>query len=345
MQWIPFPESYKGPQILAVTCKRDINSFMSYSKASPESCFIQLWAFEKESHSSKTSVSERVSHIYSIAIDNGPIYDMKFCPSGGYNETDRLGLLACTSLSGKIYIYALPLPKNVAKEKDDNSVMIKLDPSLILDSGISVQNIFGCKISWSRNKNHSLVAAGFSNGFVALWKLDTQSALLRKQTSEGVILTPHLTFVAHQEAITCLVFHHSSTSDYLLTGSHDRRLKIFQLNDDTQYLEIFCLKCPSRVSCGEWPANWIAFFYSCDSEFSFQRSELKLKNPNELGPVLDYGSLCNISSSITDVAVNEWTDVIFYGSSAGDVLGSYRPNYLLTTGSEKSIERYVSRII
>lgn len=333
MQWIPFPDSYMGPQILTVTCKRDINYLTSDS--TPTSSVIQLWSFED------SSKGEVISHLYSIAIDNGPIWDMKFCPSGGYNDTDRLGLLACTSLSHKIYIYALPLPDNVKKDSDE-VLMLKLDASLILDSGITDRSAFSCKLSWSRYKNHSLLAAGFSNGFVSLWNLDLRSSLLSKRTSEGSLLLPFNTFVAHQEAITCLVLHRSSNADYLLTGSKDRRLRVFQLNDDTPSVEIFCLKCPSRVSAAEWPANWIAFFYSCDSEYTFQRSELKLKNPNELGPIMDYGSLSNITSSITDVAVNEWTDNIYFGSIAGDVLGCYRANYLLTSGSEKSIRRYVS---
>lgn len=344
MQWLPFPDSYNGPQILAVTCKRDGNKFMTYSNFGSETCSIQLWAYEKTSRSKTGVRSEMVTHLYSIAIDDGPVWDMKLCPSGGYSETERLGLLACTSASGKIYIYALPLVKDVQQE--DDPMMIKLDPSLILDTGITAPcNIFSCKISWSRHKNHSLLAAGFSNGFIALWRLDILSPLLRTTTSVGTILTPSHIFPAHQEAVTCLVFHHSSHADYLLTGSNDRRLKVFQLNDDTQSHEIFNLKCPSRVSCGDWPANWIAFFYGCDSEFTFQKSELKLKNPNELGPIMDYGSLCNISSSVTDVAVNEWTDVIYFGSAAGDIHGCYRPNFLLTTGSEKTIERHVSKML
>ncbi|XP_063696434.1 microtubule-associated protein futsch [Culicoides brevitarsis] len=341
MQWLPFPDSYNGPQILVVTSKRDPNSFMSYAKAAPETSFIQLWSFEKSSRTkTNAKIGENVSHLYSIAIDDGPIWDLKVCPSGGYVENERLGLISCTSISGKVFLYALPSLENIKNGKSDGT-MIKLEPNLILDSGITAENVFGCKIAWSRQKNHSLLAAGFSNGVIAMWKLDTNSSLLRRKSSNGLILSPIQTFVAHQEAVTCLCFHHSSNGDYLLSGSQDRRLKVFQLNNDTEPLEIFILKCPSRVSCADWPVNWIAFFYGSDSEFSYQRSELKLKNPNELGPLLDYGSMCNISSTITDVAVNEWNDVIYYGSVAGEVLGCYRPNYLLTTGTEKTIERYV----
>lgn len=338
MQWLPFPDSYDGPEILIVSCKNGSNS-SSYSKIESEGSLLQLWEFTSSSSSSSHDKnSKKVSYLYSIAFDDGPIWDMKLCPSGGYRETDRLGLLACTSQTGKIFIFALPLPKDVPKESEP--VILKLEPSLVLDSGLT--NVFGTKISWSRHKCHSLLAAGFSNGFVSIWKIDTHSRLLRKTMNKEKILTPIHIFPAHQHAVTCLVFHQSSHADYILTGSHDRRLKVFHVNDDTEFREIFNLKCVSRVSCGDWPAHWISFFYATDSEYTYQRGELKLRNPNELGPVSDYGSLYNISSGITDVVVNEWTDFVYFTSAAGEIFTCYRPNYLLTTGSEKSIERYVS---
>uniref|UniRef100_A0A336LS33 CSON001971 protein n=1 Tax=Culicoides sonorensis TaxID=179676 RepID=A0A336LS33_CULSO len=338
MQWLPFPDNYTGPQVLAITTKKD-ETFKSFSKFTPEPCSIQFWLFTKPSKKQSSKIQEPVTHLYSIAIDKGPVWDMKFCPSGGYAEHNRLGLLACT-VSSEIHIYALPLKENLLSDKIKSQIVIKLKPSLILESGFSDTKIFSTKISWSHQKNHSILTAGFSNGFVSIWKLDKNSTLLYNKNSNGIVVTPLFTFAAHQEAITILNHHSTSDADYIYTGSLDRRIKVFRLNDDSQCIEIFHFKTPSRVSCGGWPVNWISFFYGLDCEFSLQRAELKLRNPNELGPLSDYGALFNICSTITDVAINEWNDVIYFVSGAGDIFACFRPNYLLTTGSEKTVERY-----
>uniref|UniRef100_A0A336JYI7 CSON007687 protein n=1 Tax=Culicoides sonorensis TaxID=179676 RepID=A0A336JYI7_CULSO len=338
MQWLPFPDNYTGPQVLAITSKKD-ETFKSFSKFTPEPCSIQFWLFTKPSKKQASKIQEPVTHLYSIAIDKGPVWDMKFCPSGGYAENNRLGLLACT-VSSQIHIYALPLKQNLLSDKIKSKIVMKLEPSLILESGFSDTKIFSTKISWSHQKNHSILTAGFSNGFVSIWKLDNNSKLLYSKTTNGIKVTPLFTFAAHQEAITTLNHHATSHADYIYTGSLDRRIKVFRLNDDSQCIEIFHFKTPSRVSCGGWPVNWISFFYGLDCEFSLQRAELKLRNPNELGPLSDYGALFNICSTITDVAINEWTDVIYFVSGAGDIFACFRPNYLLTTGSEKTVERY-----
>lgn len=337
MKWIPFPDSYTGPQILAVSVKSDGLKSTKYAELVPEPSMIQLWAYNKLTN--KTNRLEKPELLYSLAIENGPVWDMNFCPSGGYShDHDRLGLLACTNSSGNINIYSLPIKID---QKDNDPLLLKLNPCMILTSGITSSKIFGCKISWIRTKGHTLLAASFTNGQVTLWKIDKLSPLTVKKRESCLEILPLMTIIAHQDPITVLEMHSTEHSQYLLTGSHDRRIKVFRLNNDMSYDEIYNFKCASRVVCGEWPTNLFSFVYGIDSDYIHNRAEMRLKNPSELGPLAELSLFYSVQSSIMDLTFNEWTDVITFATAVGDIHSYYRTNYYLTTGSEKTGEKYV----
>lgn len=260
------------------------------------------------------------------------MFDIKSCPSGGYSQ-NRLGLIAVASTSPNVKVYALPQPSDPRLEFADTIQAIKLEPAIQLivnSSSKSYQNnFFPQKLSWSQAKGHTFIAAGYSNGLISIWRLDINSRLLcRKSTTVGVLeLIPIQTIAAHLEHVTALRFHHSENSTYLATGSLDRRLKVFQLTniDGGNVTEVMNSYQKSRVTSITWSPTMYYFLYALDTDYCLKQAELRLKNVT--GVTMDNQPMFSISSAITDVAVNEWTNVTQFITATGDVLKFYAKDY------------------
>lgn len=55
--------------------------------------------------------------------------------------------------------------------------------------------------------NSSIVATGFSNGFIAILNLDTKSPLLRRKKGSTTFLLPYKHFYGHSQAVTSKLIH------------------------------------------------------------------------------------------------------------------------------------------
>lgn len=161
--WLPMPDDVKDHQILAVLCKAESLPYMKMSHKGPVETLIQLWKVRKDS---KSFCAE---HFYSIIRPDGPVFGMKCIPSGGFSE-DRLGLMAITSVTGDVNILALPHEKPEFQGK-----RLKLPNCFTLKANV---DSIGTQVEWANKKGHHLIAGGFLNGMVALWRLDTKGSLI-----------------------------------------------------------------------------------------------------------------------------------------------------------------------
>lgn len=82
------------------------------------------------------------------------------------------------------------------------------------------------RLSWSREKDHAIIAAGFSNGYVALWDLTSSSPILLS----GTTLNPFHKFYAHDHAVTVVGLMPYGDNRFLVTASLDRLSIIFELS-------------------------------------------------------------------------------------------------------------------
>lgn len=158
MDWVPFPNSYKGPEVLAVVVKNDIHNATTIFDLQPKKCLIQIWDIPDV-----TNAVLRILSIpkmrYAICFPYGPVWQIKFCPSGGYfddgSPESRLGLLAVTSLIGDVYLYALPIRANLNEEGNENYSILNLKPSTVLTYDLNKYKFIGeksqqmTKITWS----------------------------------------------------------------------------------------------------------------------------------------------------------------------------------------------------
>lgn len=88
---------------------------------------------------------------YKIAFDRGPIFAMKFCPSGAFKEGKCLGLLAIPSFDGQIELIELPI-LNFTDQKSDVTIHIT-KPNLILENDSNLNSTVGNVITamdWSQ---------------------------------------------------------------------------------------------------------------------------------------------------------------------------------------------------
>lgn len=136
LDWIPEVAS-DDYQYLAVSCEaKDESPFLLHSNAS-KSC-IQIWQMD---------IKNSTQHCrYNVAFDNGPIRSLAFCPSGGFDTaTNRLAIVAVSTVSGDIHLLALPNP---SEEEIPMGATVRIVPSLVLKTGSKAGQV--TRIVWSK---------------------------------------------------------------------------------------------------------------------------------------------------------------------------------------------------
>jgi general transcription factor 3C polypeptide 2 len=214
---------------------------------------------------------------YSITCDNGPIQELKFCPSGGFNEAvNQMGLLAVTTVSGFVNIYAVPF---LVDSPTSASPVISLPPALVLTLSRNVDESCQAATSlvWTKAQHHMSVAAGFSNGLVAVWNLGGPSKLLRFERNGLSYLAPVHVIPAHQSAVTVVKFHHMHDTRYLMTASLDKKVKVFDLDSGFVPLEISAAITKSRILSADWNQNWSAFELGMDESLLLGKQKKQRK--------------------------------------------------------------------
>ncbi|XP_073528986.1 general transcription factor 3C polypeptide 2 [Phyllobates terribilis] len=195
-------------------------------------------------------VGSAASLSYGLAVDDGCIWDLKFCPSGGWEppgtprkgpEMARLGLLAVASSSGHVQIYSLPHPESLhihreAQGKDlCHPSVCKVDCVVRLHVG----SVKACSpgdngqcftVAWLPTKPHQYLAAGFYDGLVAIWDLKTKSILQRVRQGRVIKQYPFHSFSAHDGAVRSIEWCKADSNFFVTCGS-DRRLKFWDFRN------------------------------------------------------------------------------------------------------------------
>ncbi|XP_069829380.1 general transcription factor 3C polypeptide 2 [Dendropsophus ebraccatus] len=207
---------------------------------------LQLWSLG--ALSPDKGVESPATFSYGLAVDDGCLWDLKFCPSGGWEppgalrkgtEMARLGLLAVAFSSGHVQIYSLPHPEalhSLRKHRDTDPrepTICKVDCVVRLHVG----SIKACSpgengqcftVAWHPSKPHQYLAAGFYDGTVAIWDLKTKS-VLQKVRQGGVIKQyPFHSLSAHDNAVRSIEWC-KADSNFFVTCGNDRRLKFWDL--------------------------------------------------------------------------------------------------------------------
>ncbi|XP_072288229.1 general transcription factor 3C polypeptide 2-like [Pyxicephalus adspersus] len=82
MEWCPTPAGSGASQYLAVYCHRGMDDRHSLHMTNSQPVLLQIWSLGVLNVESGCDSSASFS--YGLAVDEGCIWDMKFCPSGGW---------------------------------------------------------------------------------------------------------------------------------------------------------------------------------------------------------------------------------------------------------------------
>lgn len=250
IEWIPLPDLYPDGDYIAISCRNKFGENYTFGDQILHKCIIQIWKMKNINDISP-------EYQYSFTFDYGPIYAMKFCPSGGYVPNQRLGILAIASMNGNIYLYSLPtnVPNTVSSE--NRIITINPSQSLVLNFNTSSDN--ECKnkairLVWSREAGHSIIVAGYGNGMIAIWNLLSESPLIRRDT---FVLPIHI-FYPFSHPITALDIHPASTSRYLLVAA-EKNLRLYDIKTFTNPVQMADHKILTDTSCGIFPLHWSGY--------------------------------------------------------------------------------------
>uniref|UniRef100_A0A8C5M598 General transcription factor 3C polypeptide 2 n=1 Tax=Leptobrachium leishanense TaxID=445787 RepID=A0A8C5M598_9ANUR len=246
MEWCPTIPGSGSCQYLALYCHKSMDDQTRIHVTKTGPALLQLWRLG--TLDTERGGDSAASFSYGLAVDQGCIWDLKFCPSGGWeplctlrksSHMPRLGLLAAAFSSGLVEVYSLPHPEALtnhrkAQVKDyqrDAPTLCKVDCVLQLQVG----SIKSCgengqcfNLAWTPSKPHQHLAAGFHDGTVSIWDLKTKSALQRVRNGRVLRQYPFVSFQAHEHAVRSIEWC-KADSHVLVTAGMDRRLKFWDL--------------------------------------------------------------------------------------------------------------------
>ena len=180
------------------------------------------------------------------------------------------------------------------------------------------------RIAWSREKGHNVLAAGYSNGVVAVWNLAAKSTLLCG-TKEGIrtLLPVHRILHSSSSCITALDLHYSSGTRFLVVCNADRRLKVYDLRCGLyQPLESLSTIVRSRMPALRWMLHFPVLVIAYDDALCIDRCAYTVHQPREIG--LRMFGIFTLGAEMTDLGMNDWLSMNAVSTSGGDLV-CHRP--------------------
>lgn len=350
MAWLPIPFKFYSQQLnqyLAISTHPKMESEYLMGQAYAGKNVIQIWNLGNLQQNNNEFSNPELC--YAIAHNGGTIWCMECCPSGCYQNADsedalekmkRLGLLAVACSDGFVYIYSLPFPEQLEgmKSKKIELPIYKVNPVQLLVVNISLNEkekpTWQCtKLSWTKEKGHNVLAAGFSNGYIALWNLTTQSPFLKKKQGNITILNSFRHFYAHHHAVSMISMIPYGGKRFLASAGIDRYYKVWDLE------QINCLDCmPTKgfTVDGSWLNNWPCSILGYDDALSLSHTNSQLIPLREHS--YRYFPVLATNSPTYGIGVSDLANAIAQGSLAGEIVAIF-PNQILY----RDIENYLNK--
>ncbi|XP_060528679.1 uncharacterized protein LOC132703441 isoform X2 [Cylas formicarius] len=327
MAWLPTP--FNEPdhrQILAVASFGSMTE--KYLIDANYNCqsLILLWDFGVLKNKESKLVP---SLLYGLGIDEGPIWDLEWCPSGCFDTSNgpsknRLGLLAVAASDSFVHIFSV---HNLLEE--DRGMFYK-GTSIIklqLNSGnvAEVDKYYPVKLSWSKAAGHRYIAVGYSNGMVGMFDLNCESSLLRRTSINGdEIIFSYLAIQAHRSNITGLTLSHLNGGNrWLATSSFDRETIWWDLTT----LDKTSFQRSTPLNDCVWLTHWLCCAIAEDESCSSAKRFYSLAKPIR-DFISEPATLTVSKSGIKCLSFSDWLNGIVHGSLMGEIMSVF-PNQML----------------
>ncbi len=328
LAWCPVPLDVTVDQYLALYCHQRFDQLTDRLNPSSGPSMIQLWNCGKLVTGSEPTAQLSCG----FALDYGAIFALCWCPFGGWIEdsknTDfsRLGLLAAATASGYIALLSVPHLHSLPDAKGDFPIY-KVAPSAVLTPAYNGDPDTLCStLDWHTKDNCNHIAAGYSDGSVALYDLGTCSPLLRTKDSATDTLTfhPYCVFKAHPMAISSVAFCHR-VDNILATSGQDKGVRFWNLEQLDVPMQA---NTRSTVTKLVWPHHCPFVCVAQDNCFSLERNvTMHIDNRILTGYQLTSHMAC-----VWDMTVSDWLNAIASCDQDGEV-------HILTLGHWRSINK------
>ncbi|XP_078665593.1 uncharacterized protein LOC144907992 isoform X1 [Branchiostoma floridae x Branchiostoma belcheri] len=343
-EWCPTAKT-RTKQYAAISCHRSMDARHEYDKVYSEPGMIQLWCLgDLESSSSATDVPYLS---LGLAHEFGAVWDMKWCPSGAWDPPEenpllqqdhpavlaRLGLLAVASSDGRVRIMSVPHPEALQAIREEQGVShhalhhaYLAEP--VLQLVINTSDLHGNQpssehgqcftVAWQPDEGHRRLAAGFFDGTVSMWDLQTESPLLRlaaPTVPNNRVLNNYLMFSSHDWAVTSVVWSETN-SRFLATGSLDRQIKFWDLQSPISPIQQIRW---TAVRTLVWPLHFPGVFAAVDCS-CYARSNMRSlhfffangqDDNNKTLPITHH------SATTWSVSYNPWRNCVASADCAG----------------------------
>ncbi|XP_014470419.1 PREDICTED: uncharacterized protein LOC106742201 isoform X2 [Dinoponera quadriceps] len=349
---IPLPMYTKNPtQYVAISTHPTMESEYAVGKSYTESNVIQIWDVGQLDHKNN-STSRPPTLAYAIAHNSGTVWCLEWCPSGCYQdvglcnykteerkgELRRMGLLAAACSDGCVNIYSLPFADELKFERTEHHSwpIYKTDPIATLIINLSKydnnkQNWQCSKLSWTKERGHDIIAAGYTNGYIALWDLTTTSPLLLNVRKDTRFIDAFQHFSAHHNAVSMVALVPYHEKRYLASASVDRSYKFWDL-EETSMPQNHLQR--GIIVDGAWMTHWPCSVISSDDALGFNYTHSYVIPLREHG--YKYCPILATNAPTYAITVSDYANCIAHGTLAGEILTIF-PHQLLYT--EKLLPR------
>ncbi|XP_014841528.1 PREDICTED: general transcription factor 3C polypeptide 2 [Poecilia mexicana] len=338
LEWCPTPDGAPASQYIALACHRGMDDLHYVNQTYSEPGLVQLWDCGKLEYNKKPDSQPFL--VYGLAQDKGFIWQLKWCPAGGWELPDsvrkapflpRLGLLAVATSSGVVTIYSLPHPdallsntKLTHPERNDEK------PPIYKARGVITLKL-GCikspreersgqvlSMDWLPQKPHNIMAVGFYDGVVGLFDLCTKSSLLRvREPDRSLTLLPYRSILAHDNAVRALVF--CPASRYLLTSAgEDRCLKTWDLRRLSNMVKVQKRYLTTELC---WPLDSPGVLVAQESAF-VPRSSVGVHYVDHY--LRSYFAIPR-STSVWSLSYSDWLHTVMSSDMLGELILSILP--------------------
>lgn len=321
--WLPkSPHDHEelNQEILAVAI--DCNSLdqsKTYRQSHRGEACVQFWKFDLASYSTSSpsiktnsSVGSKLTLAYMMAHQYGTIFDMIWCPLGASWESritledksvhGRLGLLALACGDGQIRIVSVPHTQDlitrcnnrISETMMDATPIYKAKPvATLMHPGVGQstdnQPVVCRTIDWSLESNQRYIAAGYTNGTVALFDLQNTSPIIYSNVNACHVHQPLKSCIAHGAPVTGIAISLTLSStpcktedsndglDRILiaSGSTDRLLRIWHVIHDN------CLNSErAPITKILWDYRFRGIITACDTAFTSFNNRVSYRCPS-----------------------------------------------------------------
>ncbi|XP_016324770.1 general transcription factor 3C polypeptide 2-like isoform X2 [Sinocyclocheilus anshuiensis] len=339
LEWCPCPDGAATRQYAAIYCHKGMDDKHKINKLHTGPVLLQLWEIGDLQCKSRPSTTPYLA--YALAIDDGCIWNIRWCPAGVWElpstsrkapQMPRLGVLAAAFSNGSIGVYSLPHPEALAahhQSKGETSqapLICRVKKVLTLEMGSNQADHKGQSglcfaVDWLHVKPHNLLAAGLYDGLVGLWDLASKSTLLKVRSPDGgVSLYPYHCFHAHDENIRTLCWCRAS-SNLLVTVGDDRMAKMWDVRKT--YMPLLAVKrCLSPEVY--WPLFWSGILMAQECCFAtFGQHGVHYFDSGYLG-IKPY-FVCPRKATIWSLSLSDWINTFAVADNGGDCLFSLLP--------------------